>query len=229
MVDIAGEAAEHVDSLKADFGSLPRSLYTLFMSMSGGVSWGDPVANLAKAGGHYLAMFIVYEAFTLFAVLNIITGFFVDNAMESQKNDKDQAITNQLKNRAKYIKEFQSIFDEIDEDKSGDITFDELHDNMHNARLRVYLAHLNIDIDKAWDIFRLLDTGNDGSVSMEEFVVGCLKLRGPAKTTDIHLVRRELSDLRNIVSQSLKKLQSSVDHRGERMSVMDSRAEILAV
>merc|ERR1712003_205899 len=63
-----------------------------------------------------------------------------------------------------------------------------------------YFAHLNLDIARAWDIFRLIDVDKSGSVSMEEFVEGCLKFRGDARKLDVANIMYTLDRLQGKLS-----------------------------
>lgn len=53
---------------KQYFGSLDRTMLTLFMSISGGVSWEDAIEPLRETSAFYVVLFVVYVAFTYFAV-----------------------------------------------------------------------------------------------------------------------------------------------------------------
>merc|ERR1712228_718482 len=66
--------------LQDRFGSLPDSMYTLFMAMCNGIDWGDLSTPLAQAGDHYVAVFIFYIFFTYFGLMNVITSVFVQSA-----------------------------------------------------------------------------------------------------------------------------------------------------
>merc|ERR1712113_1264359 len=77
---------------------------------------------------------------------------------------------------------------------------DELEAHIMDEELQAYFAHLNLDIGRAWDIFRLIDIDKSGAVSMEEFVEGCLKLRGDAKTLDVANIMYMLDRLQGKLS-----------------------------
>lgn len=81
----------------------------------------------------------------------------------------------------------------MDKDGSGDITLGELEGDIQNARVQAYFSHLNLDIDNAWQIFEFLDEDAIGTVSIEEFVFGCLRLRGYATTIDVQSLQLNIS------------------------------------
>jgi len=98
------------------FGSLPRAFLTLFQAITGGISWNEPVMALINHVSPLLGLvFSFYIAFAVLALLNVVTGVFVESAMESAKNDEDMAMVDRLR----------QAFQETDVDGSGIITWDE--------------------------------------------------------------------------------------------------------
>ena len=63
-------------SLEDAWGSVPRSVYSLFKSITNGTSWELVAEPLGDVHGIWLALFLLYIAFAYFAVLNVVTGVF---------------------------------------------------------------------------------------------------------------------------------------------------------
>merc|ERR1719506_1490180 len=72
--------------------TVPRSLFTLFKSVSGGLDWQLAVYALSHIHQLYVIGFVGFITFTYFAVLNVVTGVFCQNAMESAQNDHEYAV-----------------------------------------------------------------------------------------------------------------------------------------
>merc|ERR1719210_2307095 len=49
------------------WGTVPRSMFTLLKCLTGGISWHDVVLPLSDAGWAYVAIFIFFMVFTVFA------------------------------------------------------------------------------------------------------------------------------------------------------------------
>ena len=64
------------------FGSLVDSMLTLFMSLSGGVSWEQALAPLKEVSAIWVICYVGYIAFTYFAVLNDQASVFCEQALQ---------------------------------------------------------------------------------------------------------------------------------------------------
>eukprot|EP00931_Biecheleriopsis_adriatica_P048816 TRINITY_DN28209_c0_g1_i1.p1 TRINITY_DN28209_c0_g1~~TRINITY_DN28209_c0_g1_i1.p1 ORF type:complete len:177 (-),score=44.75 TRINITY_DN28209_c0_g1_i1:288-818(-) len=85
-----------------------------------------------------------------------------------------------------------SIFRQIDTDKSGSITIGEFEKHFNDREVRGLFASLEIDAADAWTLFRALDVDGDNEVFAEEFLEGCMFMRGAAKSIDLASFRRDV-------------------------------------
>lgn len=61
--------------------------------------------------------------------------------------------------------------------------------------------HLGISTDDIWGLFLLIDADHNGVVDLEEFINGCMQLRGPAKSLQVARMSYE-----NKITRSLEEL-----------------------
>jgi len=92
------------------FGNLTEAVFTLYLSVTGGISWIEIVEILVEVHWSNRPMMVFYVFFVLFAVMNIITGFFVESAMRSAQNDKDELIYAQIAARDSELQELLKLF-----------------------------------------------------------------------------------------------------------------------
>jgi len=183
------------------YGSLSRSIYSLFKSMSGGQSWGELSDALMEVDAIMPILFLMYIFFTIFSVLNIVTGVFVEGAIENAKQERDMAVERGRKEREAYCVQVRRLLEEIDQDNSGTITMKELEMCLQSETMKAYFAALDISIGETQQLFALLDQDQSGTVEVDEFVEGCFKLKGEAKSIDIHML---LLDNRSITRRILE-------------------------
>jgi len=172
------------------FGSLWSTIYTLFHSMLNGISWYRiPLAlySIPDWTGPILAVgFVGYLSFTMLAVLNIITGVFVDNAVETARTQREFLVQKEMEVKEQWLKEMRAIFLEMDADGSGTVNKDEIAEFCNDDRVHYYLTALGLDVHDTERLFELLDENRDGELDVDEFLAGCLRLKGMARSIDVY-------------------------------------------
>eukprot|EP00930_Biecheleria_cincta_P023667 TRINITY_DN1705_c0_g1_i6.p1 TRINITY_DN1705_c0_g1~~TRINITY_DN1705_c0_g1_i6.p1 ORF type:complete len:632 (+),score=125.56 TRINITY_DN1705_c0_g1_i6:28-1923(+) len=202
-----GSTVSGVAQVYADFGSISRSSYTLLQAVLGGVSWGEVTDSIMHVDALSTVILLVYIMFIMLAVLNIITGVFVEEAVKTQQTQKDFMVEQEMKARKLYGDQLLQLFETIDADVSGNITFVEICAVMEDEQLAAYLRVLGFEIHDAERLFRLLDSDLSGEIQLDEFVDGAVKLKGVAQSIDvfeilheIKNIRRQLADLRKMLA-----------------------------
>merc|ERR1712050_375720 len=89
------------------------------------------------------------------------------------------------------------------------IVLDILQDHMQDDRFQAYFASLDIETNDAWTLFKLLDNDETGHIDIEEFVEGCLQLKGTAKA--IHVAK--LSHDNKMLTLALEDFMGNVENR----------------
>lgn len=176
------------DGLSEHFGSLVNSIYTLFQVVTNGLNWKAPAEAIGAVHVVYRWAFLAYISVILFAFMNVITGFICEHSIATVQRDRELVVDAQLRNKEYWQESFKKLFGAFDIDGSGELTVDEFEEHMEDSQVCAYFEGLDLDLDKAWDIFRLLDDDESGTVSMNEFVEGCLKLRGHARSMDLAIL-----------------------------------------
>lgn len=206
---VHGQGTGDTSKLMRYWSSILGSMYTLLLSTSGGTNWIEPASALQELHLIYPILFVLYICFMVFAMFNVLTGFFCEHAFEMARTEKESLIQEQLRRKHIYVNHFRQLFAEGDADGSGFISFDEFERFMEDEQLQAYLAHFNVDVDSAWQIFRLIDSNKDGSVTLEEFISGLLTMKGPAKAIDVKTIGYDIGK----EFRRMKRRMQSVDHQ----------------
>merc|ERR1712013_668405 len=105
-------------------------------------------------------------------------------------------VQTELNDKKEFLDTMQKVFDELDEDDNKHIRLEELVEHMKNPEIGAYFAQLGVDVDQVNKIFNLLDHDKSGSIDRTEFMFGCLRLKGEAKSLDLAVLNCEVRLLR---------------------------------
>mmetsp|Transcript_68135 Transcript_68135/g.205779 ORF Transcript_68135/g.205779 Transcript_68135/m.205779 type:complete len:400 (-) Transcript_68135:194-1393(-) len=177
--------------LAKQFGTVNRSMLSLFMVMTGGLDWSDLYDTLKDM---WLSRFLLmtFVSFGFFAATHVVTGVFVESALRSSEQDRDALIQEQLQQKERYIRSMFHLFEEIDTNSSGCISLDEFEKQLDDERAVAFFKAIKLDASQARTLFTLLDVDQSGYVDVEEFLMGCEKLQGEARSLDIAVMQYEI-------------------------------------
>lgn len=191
--------AENTETLRAWFGTLDRSTLSLFMGISGGKDWGDYYEVIQILPFVNRALYLLYIWFCVIAAMNVITGVFVENAMCTSELDRDFLIQEEIHEKDKYVKAMRGLFAEMDVSNSGGISLVEFETHLEDPRAIAYFNAMEVDFSEAKTLFVLLDVDNSGTIDFEEFLEGCEKLKGEAKSIDLAMLHYEVRWLSRVL------------------------------
>jgi len=197
------EEGDDQAELRRFFGSIGNATLTLFQAVTGGISWymiTDPLQSHMSAGA--AIVFCLYVAFMLFALLNVVTGVFVDTAINKTKEQTDIFMINNVREL------FGKCLDR-------EMTWVEFNSKLDLPEMMRYFDFLDVDVSDARALFTLIDTDASGSIDCEEFLESCLRLKGPAKALDHQVLMREVSDMGMQMRKVLNILERQPDREGD--------------
>lgn len=193
--EMHNEDTTHSTDLRFYFGSLGSTWMSLYQSVTGGLDWRDAAQPLMSDISPVLGIvFCMYIAFVVLAMMNIVTGVFVDTAMTNSKEDFDLFMKNNISElfgvqpRATGQSQVQTV-----------LHLQDFQNHLDKKVMQEYFKALDVDLSEAKGIFQLLDLNGNGSVDAEEFLSGCMRLRGPAKALELELLMHEVKQVHNEV------------------------------
>eukprot|EP00415_Alexandrium_ostenfeldii_P000604 UN0604 len=211
--------SSETESLRKAFGTLDRSILSLFMSMSGGNDWGSYYEALRPLPHFYKALFLIFVSFSVFAVVNIVTGVFVDCAFQSSQHDKDIIVHEELEAKKAYLISMRDLFEEMDADDTGCISMEEFEQKLDDERVLAYFQALKLDVSDARTVFRLLDNNGDNEVNIDEFLSGCYRLQGESRSLDMKIMQCEVRFLQENFATIASTLTELKEQLSEQLSL----------
>jgi len=200
--------------LTKSFGSVQASILTLFLSVTGGQDWEHYYWQIERTGVMSVVLFIFFIAFMQIALMNILTGLFVESAMKLAAPDRENLA---LELRRTLMSEAETLWrfcKEMDVDGSGTISAEEFRAQMENDRFKAHLQVMGLCIQDAEIFFNMMLAADEAEeVDIECFVYGCMRLKGHATSIDLqslvyqtHLIHKSQHEFSHHVLEQLQAL-----------------------
>lgn len=175
------------------YGTLGRSMLTLFMAISGGVDWKDAVAPLSALSEIIDYLMGIYVFFTVFCFINVVTGIFVDNAKALGEQEMLHQRAGQYLRRRRWVKEVVKLFAKMDISAEGDLSYEEFAAEIQDERVQECFRHLGINVENhtADELFELFDVDEDGKIDPHSFEQAIRQFHGSARSIDVYKLRRD--------------------------------------
>eukprot|EP00927_Polykrikos_kofoidii_P082512 TRINITY_DN8224_c0_g1_i5.p1 TRINITY_DN8224_c0_g1~~TRINITY_DN8224_c0_g1_i5.p1 ORF type:complete len:630 (-),score=94.33 TRINITY_DN8224_c0_g1_i5:49-1938(-) len=180
------------------WGSLPRSMLSLFESCFGGVDWADAGTPLGDIHYGVMLLFIAFIAFVTIAMINIITGIFVQSAVSKA----DAAVVASL---------LRLLNTHVTEDPAvpGTGITRQRFDEMFDDNFKKQLFEFGINHGEAQTLYDIL-SAESGRVQVDELVAGMLRLRTNAKFIDTLTLSNSVATLQQRIKESREECQQTL-------------------
>jgi Ca2+-binding EF-hand superfamily protein len=205
-------------ALTEKWGSVGHSVYSLFQAVTGGDDWCNFVQTWEKstASGQLkftnTLIFVFYVSFAVLVMLNLVTGVFVEGAQRLIKQDRD----------AEVVKQARKLFALLGGDGDHEITYEDFCSHLDSSMLDDYLTAVELRRDEAESLFEVLDGDGSGTLSLDEFLLGTLRMKGYAKTVDAgmlkFMVKKVLAEI-NRLQAATEKVQRTVTSIEEQVNI----------
>lgn len=201
--------------LQHHFGSLSMSCLSLFQAITGGKDWDDLTYPLMDLISPFAVLaFSCYILFTVIAMMNVVTGVFVESAIKSAKEDKDTFMINNMR----------EVFRSANGGITGVMTWETFERQLDKPMMQAYFRNIDVDPSEAKGLFQLLDLDGSGFIDCEEFLSGCIRLRGPAKALDMALLMHEVRRMTVKIHEQKRFFRSLTSSHHTYETAMDQNA-----
>jgi voltage-gated sodium channel len=211
IADLPG-ATENDEALQDYFGSMPLSMFTLII----GGTLLDDLTTLAYAllenSQIMLWALIVFILLANFTVLNMLIGILCSVATATAEGEK----VNQAEATVREV--LEDVFDDIDADKSGQVSENEFMEMLKNEKVMdAFEKGLEIEEQHLKSLKNVLfvsddDSGEPVELSFTDFTDQLLQLRPnqAASVLDVSKLRKTMIKQSNILDDQLRFAQHQV-------------------
>ncbi|CAE7329552.1 IRX7, partial [Symbiodinium necroappetens] len=190
------------------YGTAYHAMYTLYEITFAG-NWptnARPV--LEKVNHSFVIFYVIYITIIVFAVIRVISATFLKDTLDAAQNDAENLVVERLRKKAQYVKKLEEVFMAIDHSGDGMISEERLANILSNPKAVAYFQTLDVDVTESAALFHLIDNG-DGEVTLDEFIEGIMRCKGPARAIDQVAMRAMIQQMDQKLSKLTKRLVES--------------------
>jgi len=192
------------------FGTVGRSMYTLLQCVTRD-GWMSMIGRYVVDKQWYMTFFFIgFNLVACYGLLNLVVSVIIEQTLTAARSNEKRVAMREERARKGELDSLQEIFLLSDADGSGMLDVGEFEGALQVDDIRQRMQRLEIPIDEAKKLFTTIDDHGTRPLQMAEFIDGCTKLRGPAKSRD----------LLAITSQG-ESLMKKLDTMGERLHDME--------
>jgi len=210
------------------YGSLPKTMLSLLETFSGGTGWFAVMGPVMSISWVYGVAAIFFVCFTIFGVMNVVTGIFVDRALYISQVDRSVVVREEMQKTQSCMEELKHEFRRMDSHGNGTLTREEARCSLDKPEVKGLLAALHVNVSEPGQLEQLcdlLDPEETNAIAIDDFIQACLRLRGVASSLDLCAVMLEVSSVRmrlEEVSEGLQERSDAVmrtcDHLVDRLA-----------
>ncbi|CAK0906406.1 unnamed protein product [Prorocentrum cordatum] len=195
-------------SLLKYWGNCRSSMYSLYAAALGGTDWDLMVSSLRPVGSEFVLLFLVYVGFFFCVVTNTLTSLFVEATMANAQRDQQEVIQAELEQRQVYVQQLRRFFLKFDGQNTGEVTLEDFLEHVDDPEMIWFASQLGIELVDAKQFFSVLSSGGRLKVNLEAFVIGCIRLKGTAKSMDLMDMKLTLEQEAADVRRSLTAMET---------------------
>lgn len=195
------------------FRTVWRSTFTLIQVLTMD-EWAEHIVrHVLTQQPAMLVFFLGFIFVAAFGMMNIISAVVVESTLATSLKDADKALKKREKERQVVFDQLREIFDMADVDGSGTLSVDEVHEATQKPEIYNKLKMIDFPVNDPGQIFRLLDYDDSGELTIEEFITGCIRMKGSAKSKDLLVAQVALDSMRrqyNLFEEELDTLRGKL-------------------
>mmetsp|Transcript_73671 Transcript_73671/g.137688 ORF Transcript_73671/g.137688 Transcript_73671/m.137688 type:complete len:459 (+) Transcript_73671:40-1416(+) len=167
------------------FGTVPRSMLTLFQVMTLDGWCDDIVRHVIYRQPWMAAFFVAFLFITAFGVMNVVVGVIIENTLTAAQVANARVEQQQTAERAKAMDELQAFLEFSDTECTGMISREEFHAAAQSTSVQRHLQAIGLEFEELEELLQLLDYEDRGHVELARFVAAMRQLVGTARRRDI--------------------------------------------
>jgi len=221
------------------FATVWDSMCTFVQQVVAGDSWGVVTLPVIEAAPWTFFFFLLVLVTINLLVINLILAVVVEKAQEAHSEETRKLVERQAQEKEAQVKKSQNelvkLCYQMDEDKSGNLSLDEL---LNGYDTDAYFANLLKSMDISRDdikiIFNIMDQDNSGDIDYAEFVEQLHRLKSQDQHTLLIFIMYYVKELQVMMTAKEgggkeQKLGGPSCVAKQRVQVDESRDDVAAL
>lgn len=177
------------------FGSVGRSMYTLWQCLTRD-GWSSSVARFVIVQQWYMALFfLLFMLLSTYGLLNLVVSIIVEQTLTAARNNASRMQAKEEQNQRAELEGLEEIFALVDTDGGGELDITEFRTALKDDRIYMKMLSLGLPIDDAARLFTVIDGEGTRTLKQKEFIDGCTKLKGAARSRDLLAITAQADTL----------------------------------
>lgn len=191
------------------FKSIPEAMYSLFAAITGGTEWTELLKALSAHSFLMGLLSLFFVLFFIFGVMNVVTGVFVDIAMQITNSDMEEQMEAKKREHEAYEKSVRQLIRVGDEDGKGFLSRREVRTLLRNQSVQHWLAAIGVTVSDSnvKDVLGLLDPKHSNQISYDTFFHVIESLTGQASAVDLTILLHEFRQHHGVFTQHKEEVQ----------------------
>merc|ERR1712232_495223 len=116
------------------------------------------------------------------------TGMFCHTAERAASGDVKTVVDAVSNEKKRFVAMLESIFSETT-DGRRELSVEDFERVLSEPKMISFLGAIDVEAEEAWSLFKVLDVDMNGLVDADEFISGCLRMKGGAIGLDVAEVK----------------------------------------
>jgi voltage-gated sodium channel len=219
------EKDQHIGEVREKyFYSVFGTMLTLLEVLVRGFSWTEEITMpMVKRGNLFVAgLWLFFVIFCHVCLANLLIGVFVEQMLSTARESDERVEREQLFSTKGNLKELRKIFRKLDEEDKGRLTSEQFVRGMQKYPEAATL--FDIKIEEASIVFDALDMQGRGSIDLDDFLFGIVKVLCGTKSVDTLSFDYQLKQIARMVQKAPKQM----DALGRKLAGFEKKLKRLA-
>jgi len=192
------------------FGTLGRSMFTLIQVMSTD-TWCSGIArHVSQHQWYMIFLFGAFMMITTYGILNLIICILVEQTLEATHQNDTKQKAREERDRSTELECLHELFELADLDGGGTLNIHEFNEAYEkDAEVRWRLRQYELPVEDARGLFSVSSTSGTRVLNIDEFVEGCTKLHGPARSKDLLALTHQADHMSSVMDRLATQLRDS--------------------